>query len=210
MAKSLRILVVSDIHHRSVDAPPKLCSHGLQLLEPVISQTMSGEYDLLVDLGDRIEELGPEEDIGLAKDIAAVFMQARVPRVHLMGNHDSYFLTAGHWSDILQTEVGSKIMEIAGYRLIFFCPDVNNQRGRHDYNLAPSELEWLSGALAVGIADHDFLACAIAGRTALRELLFRRQARPCGVSQCRRCQNDDFQQQCDFIFIRSCALEHVA
>lgn len=147
MAKSLRILVVSDIHHRSVDAPPKLCSRGLQLLEPVISQTISGEFDLLVDLGDRIEDLGPEEDIGLAKDIAALFVRARVPRVHLMGNHDSYFLTAEHWSKLLETEIGSKVMEIGGYRLIFFCPDVNNQRGRHDYNLAPSELEWLSGAL---------------------------------------------------------------
>ena len=78
MTKSLRILIVSDVHHRPVDAPPKLCSQGLQLLDPVISQTMSGEYDLLLDLGDRIEDLGPEEDIGSAKDIAAVFKTTTV------------------------------------------------------------------------------------------------------------------------------------
>lgn len=147
MTKSLRILVVADVHHNPVDGPPKLCSQGLRLLEPVISQAMSGEYDLLVDLGDRIDERGADEDIGLAQEIAAVFMQARVPRVHLMGNHDSYFLAAERWSDILQSPVGSRIMEIGGYRLIFFCPNVNNQRGLHDYSLAPFELEWLADAL---------------------------------------------------------------
>ncbi len=147
MQKPLRILIVADVHHRPVDAPPKLCSHGLGLLEPVISQTMSREYDLLIDLGDRIEDLGPEEDLHLAKDIAGLFKQARVPRAHLMGNHDSYFVTAGQWSDILEVEIGSRVLEIGGYRLVLFCPDVNNERGRYDYSLKPAELEWLSGAL---------------------------------------------------------------
>jgi hypothetical protein len=43
--------------------------------------------------------------------------------------------------------IGHVARVFADGKLIFFCPDVNNQRGRHDYNLAPSELEWLSGAL---------------------------------------------------------------
>ncbi len=147
MAKPLRILLVSDIHHNPVDGPPKLCSHGRALLEPVISQTLSGEYDLLVDLGDRIDDRGAEHDIVLAGEVAALFKRSLAPRVHLMGNHDSYFLSAEAWSDILQEQVASRTMDVGGYRLIFFCPNVNNQRGLHDYNLASFELEWLEAAL---------------------------------------------------------------
>jgi len=147
MTRSLRLLIVSDIHHNPIDGPPKLCSQGRALLEPVISQAQSGEYDLLVDLGDRIDDRGAEHDTLLAREIAALFMQSRAPRVHLMGNHDSYFLSAETWSDILQEQVASKTMDLGGYRLIFFCPNVDNQRGLHDYALAPAELEWLGDAL---------------------------------------------------------------
>jgi len=145
MAEPLRLLIVSDVHHRDADAPPKLCSHGLRLLEPIIAQAEG--FDLLVDLGDRIEERGLQEDMGLARDVAGLFRQATIPRIHLMGNHDSYFLNADHWSDILQAEVGSRMLEIGGYRLIFFCPEVNNHRGKYDYQLAPLELEWLAESL---------------------------------------------------------------
>jgi hypothetical protein len=145
--KPLRILVVSDIHHNPVDGPPKLCSQALSLLERTICGATPEECDLMVDLGDRIDERGADRDEALAREVAALFQPLRVPRVHLMGNHDSYFLGRDRWSHILEQQVCSQTMDVGGYRLVFFCPDVNNQRGLHDYSLRPSELEWLAHAL---------------------------------------------------------------
>ena len=147
MDESLRLLLVSDTHHNPVDAPPKLCSQGLPLLERVIAESRSAPYDLLIDLGDRIDERNPADDVALARDVAKAFARAGCERVHLMGNHDSYFLDTGRWSDILGVPVGSRLLDLKGYRLVFFCPNVNNERGRFDYNLAETELAWLRHAL---------------------------------------------------------------
>ena len=147
MKQPLRVLIVTDIHHNPMDAPPKLCSQGLPLLERVIEESRCGDYDLLIDLGDRIDERNPSDDIALARQVSQAFSRAGCTRAHLMGNHDSYFLGQAEWSQILNAPVASRFIEVKGCRLIFFCPDVNNQRGRFDYSLAPHEIKWLRDAL---------------------------------------------------------------
>lgn len=148
MGESLKLLVVTDTHFNPVDAPPKLCSQGLELLERVIEESRTCRYDLLIDAGDRINERDPQEDDALARQVAQAFERAGCDRIHLMGNHDSYFLSQSSWSDILGVPTTSRIVEIKGFRLVFFCPDVDNERGRHDYCLTSAELAWLEEALA--------------------------------------------------------------
>ena len=140
--------ILTDIHHNSQDAFPKICSEALPLMKSAMERFSLEEVDLVVDLGDRIDDRGKGLDLKLAHDVAGAFRRYRSPCEHLMGNHDSYFMTPSDWENVLGRPVQSRSWVIDGNRLVFFAADVDNGRGARDYSLRDAELEWLERELA--------------------------------------------------------------
>ena len=147
-AARLCLALVTDIHHELQDARPKQCSAGLGLLKGFAELCASLEPDGIVDLGDRIDDRDRDGDLLRAREVAEVFLRMRAPRHHVMGNHDSYQVKRAEWESMLKAPVGSHSYDAGGVHLIFFSPDVDNQRGRHPYTAADEDIAWLAADLA--------------------------------------------------------------
>ena len=100
----------------------------------------------MVDLGDRISDVNAIEDRERARAVGVVFGRTRLRRLHLCGNHDRAFLSAADNAAALGVEIGSRVVEIAGVRLILWQPDVRTTP-RQGPRLAPDDLEWLAASL---------------------------------------------------------------
>lgn len=119
---SMKIALLSDIHHNPVDAPPKICSSAIQLMREVINFVNQYPFDAVVDLGDRIDDRGRDEDLSFANQVAHEMRCFKPTREHLMGNHDSYSLSTSDWEALLERPLSSRAFLIDEYRLIFFAP----------------------------------------------------------------------------------------
>lgn len=79
--------------------------------------------DMIVELGDRINDLDPEVDRERLETVAGLFRQLRPFCMHLHGNHDIGHISADENADILGCPKGSHVIDKEGYRLIFWNPD---------------------------------------------------------------------------------------
>ena len=94
MTDTLRLALVTDIHHGPTRYT-KLGAEALPLLESFRNLAVAGDFDLVVDLGDRITNVDRETDLQLEKEVEAIFATIDTPRAHLLGNHDLHYLTVG-------------------------------------------------------------------------------------------------------------------
>lgn len=78
---------------------------------------------LVVELGDRINDLNEDIDRERLETIAGLFKTLRPLSVHVHGNHDVGNLSADENADILGVRRGSHVIDKEGYRLVFWNPD---------------------------------------------------------------------------------------
>ena len=84
----VRFGFVADVHH----GPNEYGKHGevaLDLLDDALAGLAVAGCDALVDLGDRITDTTPHEDLQRTEEVAALWRRARTPRHHVVGNHDA-------------------------------------------------------------------------------------------------------------------------
>lgn len=152
--------MVADIEHCNVERGAKLSLQALQQLGPVIQESRRNQYDAFVDLGDRINDVDDTAtDSERAYEVSALLKQAGCRREHLMGNHDIYTLTTELWEDALGASARSRVWDMKGRRLIFFCPDVDNKTaldgtplpGPRNHHLRQDDINWLESALATDL-----------------------------------------------------------
>ncbi|WP_324668612.1 metallophosphoesterase family protein [Geochorda subterranea] len=88
MAATLRLALVTDIHH-GPDKPTRPGSVAPGLLRRFV-EVVNDEVrpDLVVDLGDRIDNVDPAQDARRDSEVRAILGELRAPVVHLRGNHD--------------------------------------------------------------------------------------------------------------------------
>lgn len=146
--KPLRLAIISDIHHEVADVKPKMCSAGLPLLRDFAKFCSEQQVNGVIDLGDRIDDRDRERDCLRAREVAEVFRTIAAPRDHVMGNHDSYHLNRSEWESLLDAPLHSHSKDAGGVHLVFFSPDVNNERGKFPYSAAAEDLSWLESDLA--------------------------------------------------------------
>src|SRR5262245_49941049 len=101
MANTLQIALIADIHH-GIDQGTKLRSAALPLLQPFVDWVNAITPDLVVELGDRINDLDKDADRTWTRDIADAFTAVQRPCVHILGNHDNNQLSRAtlfisHW-----------------------------------------------------------------------------------------------------------------
>jgi predicted phosphodiesterase len=145
MANTLRIALIADIHH-GVDQGTKLGSAALTLLQPFVDWVNAIGPDLVVELGDRINDLDKDADRQCTRDIASAFTAVQRPCIHILGNHDNNQLSREESEDVMQTTFASHSRDVQGYHLVFWNSAVQPVEG--GFHLALEDLRWLEADLA--------------------------------------------------------------
>ncbi|MCC7017313.1 MAG: metallophosphoesterase [Rhodospirillales bacterium] len=145
MANALRIALIADIHH-GIDMGTKLGSAALPLMRPFVDWVNANRPDLVVELGDRINDRDKESDIGWTRDVAHAFTKLGRPYVHILGNHDFNQLTRDESEDAMQTTFDSHSRDVRGHHLVFWNSSVAYRDG--GFRFAPEDLAWLAADLA--------------------------------------------------------------
>jgi predicted phosphodiesterase len=144
---SLRIGLVTDIHH-GPDVDERVGSAALTLLRQV-TQRMRDEFhpDLIVDLGDRINDTDAAADRRRLADVREVIDGATVPAVYAFGNHDLINVAADEARAILGKTADYESIDAGGYHLVV----LNTQDPTIDLiggTLSDAQLDWLERDLA--------------------------------------------------------------
>lgn len=145
MTADLRLAIVTDIHH----GPPKLTKRGdraLDLLDRFLDFCVTWGPDMVVELGDRINDQDRETDRRLLAEVAEKFRGLNTPRAHLDGNHDSDFLLPQ--DNVAALGMGGHVSrDLNGYHLVFWNASTKIPRPE-PFRATAADLEWLAADLA--------------------------------------------------------------
>jgi 3',5'-cyclic-AMP phosphodiesterase len=145
---SLRIAVISDIHHGE-DAYTKRGSQALRLFDDFVRFVDTVRPDVVLELGDRISDCSHDVDLVLEREVARAFRAIDVPCHHLCGNHDRDFLTVADNEAILGQSLKHEIVDLGAWQLVLWRADTMIRRpedGSH-FQLDDADLAWLQTAM---------------------------------------------------------------
>lgn len=138
---SLTIALITDIHH-GPDSPTVQGTAALGLLERSLAHLAGASPDLLIDLGDRLTDVGSDIDRRRLTEVAKLFASFPCPRQHLRGNHD--LLPLETQQRLLGGSLGSRSLDLANRHLVF----LDSFDGTIGGALSASALRWLASDLA--------------------------------------------------------------
>ncbi len=120
-----RIAVVADIHHGR-DTATKRGTAALGLLDRFVDGVNAGNFDAVIDLGDRISDENAERDAALQREVAKGFRRlGNKPRHHVVGNHDIAHMSEAENAALLDVPVHTRAVVIGEHRVAFWQPDVS-------------------------------------------------------------------------------------
>lgn len=115
---TLRIGLVTDIHC-GPDMDTRLGSHALPLLQRFREQmTQRFRPDLIVDLGDRINDVDPQGDRERIRQVRKQLEAVGVPVLSLYGNHDLINAGPAEQRALLGEEGDYESADVRGFHLI--------------------------------------------------------------------------------------------
>jgi len=145
----LRIGLVTDIHH-GPDMDVRVGSAAPELLEK-FTRRMRTDFrpDLIVDMGDRINDTDLEADRRRLGEVRQMLETAGVPILYVWGNHDLLNVPPPEARAILGKKADYESHEVGGYHLVILNsqdPTVERIGG----TLSDAQLDWLERDLAGG------------------------------------------------------------
>lgn len=143
----MKLALIADIHYGN-DEPTKRGSAALGLLENALSEIGLSAPDLLIDLGDRLNDEDPATDERRLHELADRFAGVEAPRAHLVGNHDLVHLNLDTSERVLGIRLQHHGMDLSGWRLVFWNADVTYEPGVGALRLPREDLIWLRDELA--------------------------------------------------------------
>lgn len=146
MPAALRIALVTDIHH-GADTGTKVGSQALPLLRRFCDWAEDLGPDLVVEMGDRINDVDRDTDMALTREVAELFTGLSLPRVHLLGNHETAKMTPADAETALGQSLASHSRDLGGFHLVFWNADVRVQQGP-SFVITEADLAWLAADLA--------------------------------------------------------------
>jgi len=146
MTETLRLAIVTDIHHGPTRYT-KLGALALPMLEAFQTEVSAGDFDMVVDLGDRITNVDHDTDLALMQEVETAFAPIEKPRAHLLGNHDLHYLSLAENEAIQGRSLASRSVDLKDRHLVFWQLDLS---GKFTDNPLPSpaDLDWLRADLA--------------------------------------------------------------
>lgn len=146
----LRLGIVADIHH-GPDAGTKAGSRALELLKGFAAFVSRMRPDLVLDLGDRINNVDQATDAARLEELAGIFRPLPCDRVHLQGNHDLVHLSREDNARILAAPATSHVISCKGFDIVVWQADTRCYWT--DRTTAEEEdLGWLEETLQAGSA----------------------------------------------------------
>lgn len=142
-----KIAIIGDVHH----GPPTATKRGelaLSLLEDAVRAIEREKPDLVLDMGDRINDIDPQTDRRLLREVADVFRGLSAPRVHLLGNHDMCFMDSAANEAALEASVSHQVRDLGHWRMIVFQPTVEIRRPGGFAPIDRRDIDWLAATLA--------------------------------------------------------------
>jgi 3',5'-cyclic-AMP phosphodiesterase len=140
----MKIAIITDIHY---GGPDPGVFDVRAIVDKFVQWARRLEVDLLLDLGDRIDEVDRTTDLANAGELARIFGRFPGKRVHLRGNHDVVNLSAGDHEALFGTPAGHHAIDLGETRLLVWQPSVLLDRAVGFPETQP-ELGWLSRTLA--------------------------------------------------------------
>lgn len=131
----------------------KLTHHAAELTRGVV-QRMNDEVrpDLLVNLGDDIEDEGREADLARYTECQSILQTAKAELVNVAGNHDTIHLTRddllGVWKRDRTVDTGGRLFYGFDRGGFHFAVLHTMERKDVDVRIPQAQLEWLKGDLA--------------------------------------------------------------
>jgi len=146
---SLRIGLVTDIHH-GPDVDVRIGSAAPELLGR-FTRRMRDEFrpDLIVDMGDRINDTDREADKVRLAEVRRMLEAAGVPVLYVWGNHDLINVPAPEARGILGKKDDYESFDVGGFHLVVLNsqdPTIERIGG----TLSEGQLDWLERDLAQG------------------------------------------------------------
>jgi len=138
---AMKLAVITDIHHSATG--PSIVT----LVERFVACAIDAGADLLLDLGDRIDDADRDTDLALLSELAAIFRRFRGPRLHLVGNHDVVNLTDDHHARLLGRRPGHHVHDLGDMRLVIWEPSVVFRRPE-GFAATAENLDWLIATLS--------------------------------------------------------------
>lgn len=142
-----RIALVADVH-LGPDLGSKIGSRADALLHAALEAIGAAGADLVVDLGDRVNEVDADTDARNLDRVQDIFARSDAPRVHLLGNHDVQHLGREHNAHALGADMGHESRELGPWHLVFFRPDCRYVPRRGELRMREADLAWLEQDLA--------------------------------------------------------------
>jgi len=145
----LRIGLITDIHH-GPDVDVRLGSAAPELLEK-FTRRMRNDFrpDLIVDLGDRINDTDLDADKRRLGDVRRMLEAAGVPILYAWGNHDLLNVSPPEARAILGKKADYESHEIGDYHIVILNsqdPTIERIGG----TLSDPQLDWLEQDLRTG------------------------------------------------------------
>jgi Icc protein len=140
----MKLALITDIHFSGV-GPDRFDTRPL--VEEFVDWARRMEVDLLLDLGDRIDDIDRPTDLANAAELARIFERFPGQRVHLQGNHDVVNITGEDHSVLFGTPPGHRAIDLGPVRLLVWQPSVLLDR-QVGFPAAAAEAAWLAAALA--------------------------------------------------------------
>ncbi len=146
MENRLRLAVVTDVHH-GPEHETKIGGCALELMSLLIDQINRGDFDAVIEMGDRVSDVDPDTDRAHLQQLSELFMRLNPPRYHLLGNHDVVHLSREENARLLETDMNSAYVDTDFIRLVFWQPEVR-LTGNGGFPLLEDEVDWLDSVLA--------------------------------------------------------------
>lgn len=140
----MRIGVITDIHcGPQADSGPDV----RDVVAAFVKRANEARVDLLLDLGDRIDDVDRTTDLAVTAELAEIFRAFPGPRVHLRGNHDVVNLTDEDHLRLFGQLPGNRVVECDGVRVVVWEPSVQFSRSS-GFPVVGENLDWLTMTLA--------------------------------------------------------------
>lgn len=153
MTRTTRLAFVTDIHH-GADTPSKQGSAALKLLEEFRRFATEAKADAVIDMGDRISDVGREQDLRLQREVADAFAAFALPRFHIVGNHDRDHLSVADNEEIFGQDLSHRAIDLGPWRVVFWQADTLIRRPG-GFLYSEEDVTWLAATVAA--ADRPLL-----------------------------------------------------
>ena len=118
----IKIITIADIHYGK-NTLTKRGDTALSLLDEFNLFVDKEKPDLIVDLGDRINDIDKKNDIILQKEIFKKLNENKIKTYHVCGNHDVVNLSISENEDIFNQSLENEVIHLNNYKIILWRAD---------------------------------------------------------------------------------------